>query len=113
MRPSAFLIIALLMALPAVEPVVVRETAEMPSVSLASAARFSREIVPECSALWASSGQPGLFWTLSDSGAKPRISALQADGTFVSSPTGPGVRSSSRGRRMSTGKPSPVTRRAR
>ena len=90
MRPSAFLILTLSMALPAVEPVVVvRETAEMPSVSLASAARFSREIVPECSALWASPSQPGLFWTLSDSGAKPRISALRADGTFVSSPSGP------------------------
>lgn len=70
-------------------PLIVRETADMPAVSLKSTARFSRDIVPECSALWASPGQPGLFWTLSDSGAKPRLSALRADGTLASGPVGP------------------------
>jgi hypothetical protein len=70
-------------------PLIVRETADMPAVSLASSARFSRDYVPECSALWASPGHPGLFWTLSDSGDQPRLSALRADGTFIDGPTGP------------------------
>jgi hypothetical protein len=70
-------------------PLIVRETTDMPAVSLKSSARFSREIVPECSALWASPTQPGVFWTLSDSGAKPRLSALRADGTVLSGPVGP------------------------
>jgi hypothetical protein len=70
-------------------PLIVRETADMPAVSLKSCARFSRELVPECSALWASPTQPGVFWTLSDSGAKPRLTALRADGTVLNGPVGP------------------------
>lgn len=89
MRPLCLLLVSLLGLGAAEVPLVVRETADMPAVSLKSAARFSREMIPECSALWASPTQPGLFWTLSDSGAKPRISALRADGTFASGPTGP------------------------
>ena len=70
-------------------PVVVRETADMPSVAPTLVARFNKESVPECSALWASPSQPGLYWTLSDSGAKPRLSALRADGGFAAGPSGP------------------------
>lgn len=69
--------------------VVVRETADMPSVSPTWVARFNKESVPECSALWASPSQPGLYWTLSDSGAKPRLSALRVDGSFAAGPSGP------------------------
>ncbi len=64
-------------------PLIERTVEETPSIALKSVAKFSLATIPECSALWASPSQPGLFWTLSDSGAKPRISAIHADGTFV------------------------------
>lgn len=90
MRLPSCLLLGLATALAAVEPtVVVRETADMPSVAPAFLARFNKESVPECSALWASPTQPGLYWTLSDSGAKPRLSAFRSDGTFVNTPSGP------------------------
>lgn len=88
-RPS-LLLLGLAAFLCAAEPaVVVRQTADMPSVAPTLVGRFNKESVPECSALWASPSQPGLFWTLSDSGAKPRLSALRADGSFAVGPAGP------------------------
>ena len=90
MRSFSLSLFGLAAALIAAEPpVVVRETADMPSVAPTFLARFNKESVPECSALWASPTQPGLYWTLSDSGAKPRLSALRTDGTFASTPAGP------------------------
>lgn len=84
------IVLGLVAVLSAAEPaVVVRETADMPSVAPTLVARFNKESVPECSALWASPSQPGLYWTLSDSGAKPRLSALRADGSFAVGPSGP------------------------
>ncbi len=69
-------------------PLIERTLAETPSISLKSVAKLNVASIPECSALWASPSQPGLFWTLSDSGAKPRISAIHADGTFVKTAQG-------------------------
>ena len=90
MRPLSLLALGLTAAVFGAEPpVVVRETAEMPSVAPVRHARFNKEAVPECSALWASPTQLGLFWTLSDSGDKPRLTALRADGTFAAGPAGP------------------------
>jgi hypothetical protein len=90
MRLPCLLPLGLTLALGAVEPpLVVRQTAEMPSVAPLKLASFNKEFVPECSALWASPTQPGLFWTLSDSGAKPRLSALRSDGSFAAGPAGP------------------------
>lgn len=90
MRPLSLLALALTATVFGAEPpVVVRETADMPSVAPIRHARFNKEAVPECSALWASPTQPGLFWTLSDSGDKPRLTAIRADGSFAAGPTGP------------------------
>jgi hypothetical protein len=50
---------------------------------LKSAGKLNLKLVAECSALWASPSQPGVFWTLSDSGAKPAITPIRADGTMV------------------------------
>jgi hypothetical protein len=66
------------------EPSVVRRAVPaMPAIELKGAGKLNLKLVPECSALWASPTNPGLFWTLSDSGAKPVIIPLQADGTMV------------------------------
>jgi hypothetical protein len=71
------------------EPEVVRRVApEMPSLELKSIGRLNLKQVPECSALWAHPAQPGVFWTLSDSGAKPMIIPLHADGSAVITPRG-------------------------
>ena len=55
----------------------------MPSIELKSVGKLNLKFVPECSALWASPSQPGVFWTLADSGAKPAINPILADGTLV------------------------------
>jgi len=55
----------------------------MPTLELKSAGKLNLKLVPECSALWASPSQPGVFWTLSDSGAKPAITPIRSDGTMV------------------------------
>lgn len=63
--------------------VVRRVVPEMPSLELKSTGKLNLKLVPECSALWASPSQPGVFWTLSDSGAKPALTPIRADGTMV------------------------------
>jgi hypothetical protein len=55
----------------------------MPTLELKSAGKLNLKLVPECSALWASPSQPGVCWTLSDSGAKPAITPIRSDGTMV------------------------------
>ena len=66
------------------EPEIIRRVVpEMPSLELKSSGKLNLKLVPECSALWASPSQPGVFWTLSDSGAKPTITPIRADGTMV------------------------------
>lgn len=73
------------------EPDVVRRPApDMPSLALRSAGKLDLRLVSECSALWASPTQPGVFWTLSDSGAKPVITPVRADGSPA--PFGKGFR---------------------
>jgi hypothetical protein len=71
------------------EPEVIRRVVpDMPALELKSAGRLNLKLVPECSALWASPSQPGVFWTLSDSGAKPAITPIRADGSAVMTPRG-------------------------
>ena len=65
-----------------------REVAEGTALSLRTAGKLDPKLVPECSALWPSPTQPGVFWTLSDSGAKPRITPVRADGSRVVGPGG-------------------------
>ena len=66
------------------EPEVIRrQVPDMPTLELKSASKLNLKLVAECSALWASPSQPGVFWTLSDSGAKPAITPIRADGTMV------------------------------
>jgi len=60
----------------------------MPALELKSAGKLNQKLVPECSALWASPSQSGVFWTLSDSGAKPAITPIRADGSAVMTPRG-------------------------
>ena len=60
-----------------------REVAQMPPLELKSSGKLNLKIVPECSALWASPSQLGVFWTLSDSGNKPMIVPIRADGATV------------------------------
>lgn len=77
-------------ALVAAEPEVIRrEVPETSPVELKSCAKLNLHQVPECSALWASTLHPGVFWTLSDSGNKPEIVPLHADGSPVAGPQGP------------------------
>ena len=68
--------------------VIRRVVPDMPSIELKSAGKLNLKSVPECSALWSSPSQPGIFWTLSDSGAKPVITPVRADGSSVISPKG-------------------------
>ncbi|MEI7652337.1 MAG: hypothetical protein WCJ96_10065 [Verrucomicrobiota bacterium] len=68
--------------------VVRRALPEMPSVPLRSAGKLDMGLIPECSALWASPSMPGVFWTLSDSGNKPMIVPIHADGSLVLTPKG-------------------------
>jgi hypothetical protein len=62
-------------------PVVIREVQEMEAFQLQSFAKVDKKLVPECSALWASRKNPGVFWTLSDSGNKPQIIPIHSDGS--------------------------------
>jgi hypothetical protein len=55
----------------------------MPTIELKSVGKLNLKLVPECSALWVSPSQPGVFWTLADSGAKSAITPIRADGTMV------------------------------
>ncbi len=71
------------------EPEVIRRVVpDMPTVELKSTGRLNLKLISECSALWASPSQPGVFWTLSDSGAKPAITPIRADGSSVMTPKG-------------------------
>jgi len=64
-------------------PVVVREVQEMEPFPLQSYAQLDKKLVPECSALWASKQNTGVFWTLSDSGNKPEIIPIRSDGSVA------------------------------
>lgn len=68
--------------------VIRRVVPDMTAIELKAVGKLNLKSVPECSALWASPSQPGLFWTLSDSGAKPVVTPLRADGSPVISPKG-------------------------
>jgi hypothetical protein len=68
--------------------VVQRTPPAMPAVELKASSKLNLKQVPECSALWASTLNPGVFWTLSDSGNKPEIVPVRADGSTVIGPTG-------------------------
>ncbi len=71
------------------EPVVQRrEPPAGEAIALRVSGKLDPKLVPECSALWPSPTQPGVFWTLSDSGAKPRITPVRADGSRVVGPGG-------------------------
>ena len=65
-----------------------REAAEGPALSLRSAGKLDPRLVPECSALFPGRRLPGVFWTLSDSGAKPVLVPVRADGSKVFTPKG-------------------------
>lgn len=66
------------------EPDVIRrEVPEMPALDLRTTGKLNLKLVPECSALWASPSHPGVFWTLADSGAKPTLVPIRADGSMV------------------------------
>ncbi len=64
-------------------PVVVCEVQEMDAFQLQASAKVDKKLVPECSALWASQQNPGVFWTLSDSGNKPEIVPIRSDGSLA------------------------------
>ena len=69
---------------PCAEPVVQRrEVADGPALALRASGKLDAKLVPECSALFPSRRQPGVFWTLSDSGAKPVLVPVRADGSKV------------------------------
>jgi len=71
------------------EPVVQRrEPPAGEAITLRPSGRLDRKLVPECSALWPSQTQPGVFWTLSDSGGKSQIIPVRADGSRVIGPGG-------------------------
>jgi len=74
----------------AAEPeVLVRAVPDMPAIELKSCAKLNLQQVPECSALWASTMHPGVFWALSDSGNKAELAPLRGDGSSVVGPQGP------------------------
>jgi hypothetical protein len=60
-----------------------REAAEGPALALRASGKLDPKLVPECSALFPSRRHPGVFWTLSDSGAKPVLVPVRADGSKV------------------------------
>ena len=64
-------------------PLVVREVQEMDAFQLQVSAKVDKKLVPECSALWASQQNPGVFWTLSDSGNKPEIIPVRSNGSLA------------------------------
>lgn len=66
------------------EPATQRRTpAEGAALALRAVGRLDPKLVPECSALLPSRRHPGVFWTLSDSGAKPVLVPVRADGSKV------------------------------
>ncbi len=79
---SLYLLLALTLGAGEVS-VIVREVPEMDALQLQTCAKVDKKLVPECSALWASQQNPGVFWTLSDSGNKPEIIPLRSDGTLA------------------------------
>lgn len=79
---SLYLLLALTLGAGEVS-VIVREVPEMDAFQLQTCAKVDKKLVPECSALWASQQNPGVFWTLSDSGNKPEIIPLRSDGTLA------------------------------
>lgn len=90
MRVAVFFALFGWAAVVAAEPPVLRRvTEEMPALPLRRVGRMDPALIPECSALWPSPAMPGVFWTLSDSGAPPRIVPLRADGSRVDGPRGP------------------------
>ncbi len=64
-------------------PLVVREVQEMDAFQLQTYGKVDKKLVPESSALWASQQNPGVFWTLSDSGNKPEIIPIHSDGSLA------------------------------
>lgn len=64
-------------------PVIIRPVPEMEAISLQSCAHLDKKLIPECSALWASFKNPGVFWTLSDSGNKPEIIPIRVEGSIA------------------------------
>ncbi len=76
-----FTFFSAIISLGAVEPTVVtRVVPEVEVLDLRSSGKLNLKAVPECSALWASVKHPGVFWTLSDSGSRPEIVPIFADG---------------------------------
>jgi len=72
---------SMIISLAAAEPAVVtRVVPEVEVLDLRSSGKLNRKVVSECSALWASVKHPGVFWTLSDSGSRPEIVPIFADG---------------------------------
>ena len=69
-------------------PVVVCEVQEMDAFQLQASAKVDKKLVPECSALWASQQNPGVFWTLSDSVNKPEIVPIRSYGSLAWGNTG-------------------------
>jgi hypothetical protein len=61
-----------------------------PPLALSPSGAMDRRLVPECSALVASARHPRVIWTLSDSGAAPRLVAVRPSGLAVA-PASPGV----------------------
>ena len=81
-----FTLFSSIISLAAVEPAVVtRVVPEVEVLDLRSSGKLNRTVVPECSALWASVKHPGVFWTLSDSGSRPEIVPIFADGSLANS----------------------------
>ncbi len=60
-----------------------REVADGAALSLRVSGKLDPKLVPECSALWPSRRTPGVLWALSDSGAKPVLVPVRADGSKV------------------------------
>ena len=72
---------AAIITLGAVEPAVVtRVVPQGEALDLRSTGKLNLKAVPECSALLASAKHPGVFWTLSDSGRRPEVVPVFADG---------------------------------
>ena len=85
MRPSLLLAgLAWAAVASCAEPAVQRrEAAEGPALALRASGKLDPKLVPECPALFPSRRHPGVFWTLSDSGAKPVLVPVRADGSKV------------------------------
>lgn len=79
--PWSLIFLLSTLSLAALEPApIVRALPEVAVIDLHSCGKLNLKVVPECSALWASVHHPGVFWTLSDSGNKPEVVPIFADG---------------------------------